>query len=56
MYLSLSWLAAYLDPVPEASVLVDRLTMSGLEAEVARRPAEGLADSLVVVRIEEVLA
>ncbi len=54
MYLSLSWLADYLDPVPEASVLVDRLTMSGLEAEVARRPAEGLADSLVVVRIEEV--
>ena len=56
MRLSLSWLGEYLDGAPPATELAGLLTMSGLETEVLRQPAQGLDGKLVIVRILEVAA
>jgi len=53
MKLPVSWLAEYVDPVPDADVLAERLTMSGLEVEELSRPDVRLVENLVVARITE---
>ncbi len=51
MLLPLSWLSDFLEDLPGAEVLSERLTMAGLEIEAISRPSEGLAKNLVVGRI-----
>jgi phenylalanyl-tRNA synthetase beta chain len=49
----LSWLADYVEDLPPAEELAERLTMVGLEVEAVHRPHPALVDNLVVARIEQ---
>jgi phenylalanyl-tRNA synthetase beta chain len=54
MLLPLSWLAQYVDDLPEPEELAHRLTMAGLEVEaIESATAEGMHGSLVVAQISE---
>lgn len=54
MRLPLSWLALYVDDLPDPEELSRRLTMAGLEVEaVEQASAEGMQETLVVGRIAE---
>jgi phenylalanyl-tRNA synthetase beta chain len=54
MLIPYSWLAEYIDDMPDAAQLGDSFTMGGLEVEGYAAPAPGLEGRLVVARIDSI--